>query len=199
MYALKRNVICECLAVSLIIFTVGITADLCPPPASLAPSCTCLTLAEGVGISCRAVRDVGDLLGAFRLVNGPISEISISDSPQMKNFALESLEEVPNLKDMQSLMLYRVIINIAASPKPLNYPKLRSLNISKNGIRDIPPPLLSNLTELTYLNLSHNALTTIFPGHFDALKKLENLGNTRCGPQNSLGYGFWRSPLEGRC
>lgn len=161
----------------LILFVVAETAaDLCPPPASLAPACTCTTLAEGVGVNCRAVRDVGDLLGAFRLVTGPISEISISDSPQLKNFALESLEEVPNLKDLQSIMLYRIVINIPAAPKPLNYPKLRSLNISKNGIRDFPQPLLSNLTELTYLNLSHNAMTAIFPGHFDSLKKLEILG-----------------------
>ena len=50
------------------------------------------------------------------------------------------------------------------------------LNISKNGIRDFPPTLLANLTELAYLNLSHNAMTAILPGHFDPA---EEAGNSR--------------------
>ena len=29
---------------------------------------------------------VGDLLGALRLITGPISELGVSDSPQMKKF-----------------------------------------------------------------------------------------------------------------
>lgn len=160
------------------------TSDLCPPAASLAPSCLCTTLAEGVGVSCRALRDVADLQGALRLIDGSINQISISDSPQMKNFGLEALEEVPGLSNVQILMLFRVIINFPSSPKPLGFSKLRILNISKNGIRDFPQIILTNLTELTYLNLSHNALTAVFPSHFDTLKKLETLDLTN----NKLNY-----------
>lgn len=172
------------LPIILSLFFTPIFGDLCPPAQSLAPTCTCLTLAEGLGASCKAIRDVADLLPLLRLITAPITELSLSDSPQMKNFGLEALEEVPNLKDLQSLMLFRVIINFPVIPRSLNFPKLRIMNISKNGIRDFPPTILSNLTELTYLNLSHNALTTVVPSHFEGLRKLETLDLTN----NKLNY-----------
>lgn len=88
------------------------------------------------------------------------------------------LEVVPGLpKDIEHLHMpmNRIIVLPAVSSQDLALPALRSLDLSANGIENIPPGTLTDLPNLRRLSLGYNALWHLDDRVFDGLSRLEQL------------------------
>ncbi|XP_064487241.1 chondroadherin-like protein [Ornithodoros turicata] len=178
----------------MLLVVVGFTQaqrDVCPDAEALEP-CTC----DGSGINCMNAKRARELAASFR-ANGqnehhglwiqktPIRqirsgifgrfkfvEVYIEMNENLTNFVVDSLGGSRNT--LLTLSLFGNALDTFPFEKASEYPELRTLNLAKNRLTNIPPRAF-RAQQLRTLALSHNPITSVGRYAFSGLPRLEKL------------------------